>query len=483
MSKFELLTRDEVYAIHVAAMEVLERVGIMFQHEEALKILKDAGATVDEKRMVAKIPEYLVREALKKTPSRILLKARNPKYNILIGDGDSYFTNAFGAYYTIDLETGQRRLATLKDLEEFTFLSDYFPTVDYVKPNIIPQDVPKNILEQASTLAMLKNTEKHCSLLALTPEGFRDVIKMSMIFVGGEEEFIKNPTIIDTGFNNVPPLKYSKEIIDMILECAQYRIPFDISTGALASASGPVTLAGTIVQGIAENHGVVVLTQLVGPGTPIMWGSCATILDQKHGTAAYGAPENGLIHAAFVQLAHYYGIPYYGAAGVVDSKVPDAQAAYENAINALVATLAGADVVHDAVYGILEAGVTACYEQFAISNEICCAIKRIARGMRVSKEALAVDVIEAVGHDKNYLTEISALKFTRKHLLEEHWQPELTDRSPRAEWEEKGAKDIVQRAKEKIKEIFATHEAEPLDKDIVAELEKFVKERAKESSK
>ena len=237
---------------------------------------------------------------------------------------------------------------------------------------------------------MFKNTEKHCSVISLTPEGFRDVIKMSMILAGGEEDFRKNPSIIDTGFNNVPPLKYSAEIIEMILECAKYRIPFDISTGALASGSSPVTLAGTIVQGIAENHVIVVLTQLVGPGTPIMWGSCATILDQRYGTAAYGSPENGLIHAAFIQMAHYYGIPYYGAAGVVDSKVPDAQAAYENAIDALIATLAGADVVHNAVYGILEAGVTACYEQFAISNEICGAIKRIAKGIKVTRETIAL---------------------------------------------------------------------------------------------
>jgi len=476
---FELLGRDEIHAIHVAAMEVLEKTGIMLQHDKALQILGQAGATVDEKRKVAKIPEYLVREAVKKTPRKVLLRSRDPKRNILIGDGKSYFTNAFGAHYTIDLETGQRRLSTLEDLERFTLLSDYFPTVDYIKPNIIPQDVAKNVLEQTMTLSMFKSAEKHCSVISLTLDGFKDVIRMSMILAGGEEEFIKNPSIVDAGFNNVPPLKYSEGIIDMILECARYKIPFDISTGALASASGPVTLAGTIVQGIAENHAVVVLTQLVGPGTPIMWGSCATILDQRYGTAAYGSPENGLIHAAFIQLAHYYGIPYYGAAGVVDSKVADAQAAYENAINALTATLAGADVVHDAVYGIVESGVTACYEQFAISNDICGAIKRIAKGIRVSRETLAVEIIEAVGHEKNYLTNLDALKFTKRHLLDEQWQPLITDRSSRAEWEKRGSKDIVERAREKVKEILAAHKVEPLDKDIEARMREIIEKRAK----
>ena len=300
-----------------------------------------------------------------------------------------------------------------------------------------------------------------------------------MIAAGGEEEFIKNPSFIDTGFNNVPPLKYTPEIIDMILECAKYRIPFDISTGALASASAPVTLAGTIVQGIVENHVIVVLTQLAGPGTPIMWGSCATILDQRYGTAAYGSPENGLIHAAFSQMARYYGIPYYGAAGVIDSKIPDHQAVYENTINVLVATLAGADVVHDAVYGIVEAGVTASYEMFGISNEICSAIKRIAKGMRVTKETLAAELIAAVGHERNYLNTPEALRFTKKHLLEEHWQPILTERASRPEWEKRGSKDMFQRAKEQVKEILSSHEVEPLGKDVEAEMRKIIEKRAK----
>ncbi|MFW9800903.1 MAG: trimethylamine methyltransferase family protein [Candidatus Thorarchaeota archaeon] len=476
---YRLLGRGEISAMHTAAMEVLEQIGVVIQHDKALKTLEAAGATVDLKTKVAKIPESLLHDMLQKSPRRHRMVARNPKYNFVIGDGKSYFTNAFGAHYTIDLETGERRLSTLKDLEEFTLLADYFPTVDYIKPNILPQDVSKTIWEQEMALAMFKSAEKHLSLIALTPDGWRDVIEMAMIYAGGEEEFIKNPAIIDTGFNNVPPLKYTAEIIDMILECAKYRIPFDISTGALASASGPVTLAGTIVQGIVENHAVVVLTQLVGPGTPVMWGSCATILDQRYGTAAYGSPENGLIHAAFCQMAHYYGIPYYGAAGVIDSKVPDQQAAYENTMNALLSTVSGAYVVHDAVYGIVEAGVTASYEMFAISNDICGAIKRIARGMRVTPETLAVDLIGTVGHNKNHLNTPEALRFTKKHLMEEQWQPMISNRTSRPEWEKRGSKDIAEVAREQVKEILKTHKIEPLEKGMEAAMRKIIDKRAK----
>jgi trimethylamine--corrinoid protein Co-methyltransferase len=476
---YKILSRGEIAAIHTAAMEVLERVGIVIQHDNALKTLAKAGANVDNKTKVVRIPESLLNDALQMSPRRHKMLARNSKYNIVIGDGASYFTNAFGAHYTIDLETGKRRLSTLKDLEEFTLLADYFPTVDYIKPHILPQDISKETWEQEMALTMFKSAEKHLSCVALTPDGWRDVIEMAKIYAGGEEEFIKNPSIIDTGFNNVPPLKYTQEIIDMVLECAKYRIPFDISTGLLSSASGPVTLAGTIVQGIAENHAIVVLTQLVGPGTPIMWGSCATIMDQRFGTAAYGSPENGLIHAAFCQMAHYYGLPYYGAAGVIDSKVPDQQAAYENMMNALLATVSGADVVHDAVYGIVEAGVTASYEMFAISNDICGAIKRISRGIKVTPETLAVDIIKTVGHEKNHLNTPDALKFTKKHLLEEQWHPWISNRTSRPEWEKKGAQTIEDIAKEQVKKILSTHKIEPLDKSIESDMRKIIKDRLK----
>lgn len=478
---YRILSRGEINAVHSAAMEVLEKVGIVIQHDKALKKLAAAGATIDEKTKVVRIPEYLLNDTLQKCPRRHKLIARNHKYNLVIGDGKSYFTNAFGAHYTIDLETGERRLSTTKDLEEFTLLADYFPTVDYIKPNILPQDVSKTIWEQEMALAMFKNAEKHLSLVALTPDGWRDVIEMAKIYAGGEDEFIKNPSIIDTGFNNVPPLKYTREIIDMILECAKYRIPFDISTGLLSSASGPVTLAGTIVQGIAENHAIVVLTQLMGPGTPIMWGSCATIMDQRFGTAAYGSPENGLIHAAFTQMAHFYGLPYYGAAGVIDSKVPDQQAAYENTMNALLATVSGADVVHDAVYGIVEAGVTASYEMFAISNDICGAIKRVSRGIKVTPETLAADLIGTVGHEKNHLNTPDALRFTKKHLREEQWYPLISNRTSRPEWEKRGSKTIAEVAKEKVKEILATHKIEPLDKKMESAMRNIIKERARKA--
>jgi trimethylamine--corrinoid protein Co-methyltransferase len=150
-------------------------------------------------------------------------------------------------------------------------------------------------------------------------------------------------------------------------------------------------------------------------------------------------------------------------------------------MNALLATVSGADVVHDAVYGIVEAGVTASYEMFAISNDICGAIKRISKGIQVTPETLAVDLIETVGHEKNHLNTPEALRFTKKHLLEEQWQPLISNRTSRPEWEKRGSKTIHDVAKEKVKEILQTHTIEPLDKKMESAMRNLIKARIKKT--
>lgn len=480
MRKLEILSHDDICRIHLSTLEVLENIGIRFPHEGALKIFEGAGATVDHERKLVKIPEYLVNEALDRAPSQVVFLARDPKYNIRIGSGQIHFTNGYGADHVLDLENGQRRPATLKDLDNFTLMSDALSYVHYVMTNIIPQDVPKTVCDRYITLSMFRNTSKHVCVTSLDLDGLKDIIRMAAILVGGEEEFRKKPAIINTGFSSVPPLQFSEDVIARIIEVSKYRIPFEMNAGVLSGASGPVTLAGTLVQVNAEDMAGLVLSQLVGPGTPVIYGSLASILDMKYGTASYGSPECGLINVAFTQMAHYYRLPYFGTAGIIDSKVPDEQAAYECAINNLMAALAGADIIHDGVYGILETGKTACYEQFIVGHEIVSMVMRLVEGIRVNDDTLALDVIGAVGAGGNYLKEMRAVRHTRKHLLEEHWQPELTDRTLRSEWEEKGSKDILQRAREKVKRILETHKPEPLSEEVEARLNEAVKEAVKE---
>ena len=156
----EVLSHDSLYRIHLSTLEILENVGVIFRNREALKIFEQAGASVDLTKEMVRIPEYLVNEALKRAPSQMVFLARDPRYNLRIGGGRVHYTNGYGADHVIDLETGRRRLATLKDLENFTLISDALENVHYVMANITPQDVPKEICDRYMALAMLKNTSK-----------------------------------------------------------------------------------------------------------------------------------------------------------------------------------------------------------------------------------------------------------------------------------------------------------------------------------
>jgi len=475
----EILSRDDIYKIHTASLEILEQVGVVFKHKDALKIFEDAGANVDYRRELVKIPERLVKWALNKVPSQVTLLARDPKYNLKLGDGRVHYTNGYGADHVLDFESGQRRDSTLKDLENFTRMADYFDNVEYVYPSIFPKDAPKAVVDRYIYLTLLKNTSKHCANSFLSLDGFKDIVRMAEILVGGEEEFLKKSAILDTGASTAPPLKYPEHTTACILENGKYKMPATICSAALAGASGPVTISGTLVQMNAENLAALILYQIVGPGTPIIYGTIASNMDLKTGIPTYGSPECGLINAAFVQIAHYYNMPFYGTAGIIDSKVPDEQAAFESSENVLLTALAGGDFIHDAVYSILETGLTACYEQFAIGYEIVNRIKRIVKGVGVTDETIALDIIRDVGVEGSYLKQRSALRHTRKYLLDELWQPAISDRLPRSIWENRGSKTIMQMAREKVKEILETHKPEPLDKDVEARLEAFVREVAK----
>jgi trimethylamine--corrinoid protein Co-methyltransferase len=379
-----------------------------------------------------------------------------------IAEGFTYFTNGFGATYVLDMETQKRRVATREDLARFTRIADYLPHVDYPITQCIPQDVPKDLVGQYMAYTMFTNTVKHVYCPTFSLESALDLMQMAAIVLGGEEELRQNPTFINSMICPTSPLQYSADAAARLMAFSQYRVPFGIWSAPLAGATGPATLAGTVVIQNAEVLAGLVLAQLVGPGTPILYGTGASVMDMVYGTPAYAAPELSLFNIATAQLAQSYGLPTYGTGGVIDAKVPDEQAAYESMLSSVLAAVGGITVVHDAVYGILESGMTACYEQLLICHEMVGMIRRVLEGLQVTPETVALPVIQSVQQGGTFLNQLHTLHTFRR----EHWFPDLTDRSPRREWEAQGAKNIVQRAHDRTVEIEARHTPEPLEKDI-----------------
>jgi trimethylamine--corrinoid protein Co-methyltransferase len=237
-----------------------------------------------------------------------------------------------------------------------------------------------------------------------------------------------------------------------------------------------VTLAGVLVQSLAEVLGGIVLAELVNPGNPVMIGTVASVMDMKEAQIALGSIETGLLGACTAQIAHHLDIPCRASAGASDSKAPDAQAGYESALNILLVSLAGANLIQYSV-GALDFTKTASYEMLIIGDEILGEVTHALHGVNVSRETIALDLISKVGPGGSYLGE----KHTRQYLKTEHYMPALANRRSYEAWKAAGGRPIAEEARERAKRILREHQPEPLDKTVEHKIEKIIAEVTEET--
>ena len=467
-SSLNLLSKTEIDDIHNATLEILENPGLKIPSKRALDILNEVGASVDYGKNLATIPQYLVREALKKTPKTLEYCARNSKNDFLLDKKDTHFTTDGYGVLIRDYETGERRSSTKEDLARWAVLADYLNTVHVIWPSLTPTDVPEPMQRLTTMLTCLKNSEKHVESFAENAREAQYEVEIAAAIVGGKEELKKKP-IISAVQCPIAPLGYEKGLIDAVIEFAKAGVPVVPLAMPLAGQTGPVTIAGTLIVNNAEVLGNIVISEFASSGAPVLYAGCPGSIDFKTGAFVI-APEGDLINAALTQLAHCYDLPCEVCGGSSYSKVPDVQAAYERTIDLLTTILTGPDIIPG--LGGLESANTMSPEMLVIDNEIVEEALRIARGFEVNEDTLAVDVIRKVGPGGHFLAE----KHTLKYFLKEHLIPKISGRKTFEAWKEAGGKHIITVAKEKVNEILATHEPEPIPKDVqknIAEI--FVK--------
>jgi trimethylamine--corrinoid protein Co-methyltransferase len=470
---FEALPRDDLYRIHTATLEVLERVGVKVEEENALKLLDEIGADVNYAKKNAKIPQYLVEEAIKLSPRTILFAGRNKKHDIRLEGKRIHFGLGEGAISFLDSGTGSIRPSTKMDIINAVKLADALPNIDFIMPLFTAQDVPTQTIAIHDLHAVLKNTEKPIMVLAFGLD-VSYLIKMAAVVVGGEEKLKERP-ILGVYSEPISPLTHGKDFTRNLMILAKAKIPVVYIPSPACCSTAPATIAGAIVQSNAETLSGNVIAQFTSKGAKFIYGADTSVMDPRTAVFPYGAPEWMIINLAMAQLGRYYGLPTWSTGGCSDSKVLDAQATLEAALSLLIAAESGANLIHD-VGSFLNFGLTGCLELVTICDEIISMIAYILNGIEVTDETLAVDVIGKVGPGGHYLAQKHTLKFFKK----EHWIPTLLDRQTRSKWVKNGSKDLLQRAKEKTKEILATHIPNPLPSDIEKELNNALKEAEKE---
>jgi len=463
----EVLSRDDLDKIHGATLEVLERLGMKVSEPNALELFDDAGADVDRKTRIVRIPESLVKETIRKAPSEFKMFGRDPGYELDYSGNNVYFGVAGCAMRVQDLD-GRFRPGTVADVENIARIADYLENIHHILLTVTPFDVPDEVYHLHCINADWRNSVKTTDGFTWTAKKAQETIDMAAILRGSYEEVVKKPPLL--GFMNpVSPMHLSKELTEGTLVYAKYRQPIVIAPEALAGATAPSTLAGLLTQQNAEVLAGIMLVQLAGPGTPVLYGTASAVLDMRTGTAATGGPEVGLINMASGQLGRYYNLPRRGTGGTTDSKTLDAQAGAETAISMLMAAISGMNFIYEACGG-LDGTLAFSYEKLVVDDEIAGMISRILRGIEVNEETLAVDEICKYGFS-NYL----GSSHTGSTFRREHYLPTLFDRRQWETWLKVGGRDISLIARRKAQWILKEHHPEPVDRRIQADLDEFVK--------
>jgi len=445
-----------------AITRLLSEVGIKVANKRAFELFKAKGIETDEAKKLVHIPRGLLEDCIASTPSELILYGRgNPDYNIHVGGTRVHFGSGGTALNIIDLETGQKRPSTLKDVQNVSKLMDYLDNAHFQVIPVFPNDLPIEKVDINRFFAAINNTNKHVQGGVYTASGTKEVVEMCSMIAGGLEALQKEPWVSFITCM-ISPLEIDQTYGDLMMACAESGLPLSIPAEPLTGATGPITVAGNVANLCAESLAGLCLAQIVNKGTPVLMACTSTSTDLRTMGYVSGSVEEGLINACAAQMAQYYELPFYGTAGQSDSKILDAQAGYEGAITNLLVGMAGGNFIHDAL-GLLEFCLTASYEKYVMDNEILGEVMRVLKGVTVTEETLAVDVTAEVGPGGNFLQE----DHTFDHMREEHFVPKIADRKPREKWEETGKKDTFTRCHEIVLEVLETHKAEPVDEEVV----------------
>jgi trimethylamine--corrinoid protein Co-methyltransferase len=460
-----ILSGNDIQGIHGASLAILRNTGVLIHHEEVLRLLGETGAQVDRHRQIARFPEKLVMDCVARAGKRYVLHGRNPARVGRFGYGDLNQMSSPGQYGWIDSETQAHRTATLEDTRAAIKLGDALPNLTIVGAMGQPGEVSEKCREVVLTAELLKGSSKPTRTWVYNRATARYVLEMYRAIAGGDAALRQRP-MTEAFLEPISPLQMPRDGLEVVMEYVRSGQPVSVGPMSMTSGTGPGTLAGTLAQENAEILAGVVITQALGPGTPMMYGGIPHILDPRTSICSFGSPEQGLMAVAMVQMGRFYGFPVYINVGLTDAKTLDVQAGIEKGATLMIGALAGADTFGHT--GICGTDHGASLEWLAIDDETMAYVKRMVRGFEVSPEKLAAEVVNAVGPGGNYLAE----DHTLAHYRQELWAPDATwTREAYATWAAGGRRTMGERVRARVRDILEKHKVEPLDDALARELD------------
>lgn len=465
---------EQMEAIHRTSIRILSELGIRVMGDRVLNLFADAGAIVDRTEMTVRIDKTLIDAALATAPSQFTLVSHNLGKRLTFGGRSINFGLVAGPPNVHDRVRG-RRSGNMADYEDFIRLAHHFNAIHMIGNQVVsPQELPATSrhLDTYRANLTLSDLSFHCS--AIGRGRALDGIKMMAIARGITlEEMAKDPGVTTIISINSPRL-FDDAMGDGLIAMAEHGQPVTITPFTLMGAMTPVTLPAALAQQNAEALFGVVLTQLVRPGTPVMYGAFTSNVDMRSGAPAFGTPENTKANIIAGQLARRYGLPYRSSNSNASNAV-DLQAAYETTMATWGAVMGGANLIYHAA-GWLEGGLTASFEKLVLDVEILQNMIEILRPINFGEDELGFDAIASVPTGGHF--------FGAAHTMDRYetafYRPLLSDWTNFGAWEEAGSHDALDRATAVWQRALEEYRQPPLDPTIREELDAYVAHRREE---
>ncbi|MGU9956099.1 MAG: trimethylamine methyltransferase family protein [Arenicellales bacterium WSBS_2016_MAG_OTU3] len=457
--RYKPLTDADVQRIHAAVLDVLENIGLSQAIPSCVELVTAAGGKYEDGRL--KFPRALIEDTVANAARDITLYGQDPKYDLHLSGNKVHFGTAGAAVHVVDCDTREYRESTLVDLYDAARLVDSLEHIHFFQRSMVARDLADPAEMDFNTCyACVKGTTKHVGTSWVDPEHTELSLKMLHEIAGSEKKWRERPFVSASACFVVPPLRFAEDACRVMETAVRGGIPILLLAAGQAGATSPASLAGAVVQEVAEVLAGLVYCNLIVPQHPCIFGSWPFVSDLRTGAMSGGSGEQAVLMAACGQMGRFYDLPTGIAAGMADAKLPDAQSGFEKAYTNTLAGHSGANMIYESA-GMHGSLLGVCFESYVIDNDMLGAINRTIRGIEVTPDSLSIEAMRdvCVGGPNHFLGHDQTISLMQKDYI----YPEVGDRTSPKEWKEQGSTDILQRAQEKLRSIMRSHYPQHID--------------------
>ncbi len=457
---YKPLTDAQVQRIHSAALDALETIGLADAPQSGIDYLTGAGCILGDDGRI-RFPRTLVEDALAKANRSVTLYSRDGKTDLELSGHRVHYGTAGAAVHMVDVHGRDYRESTVLDLHDAARICNTLDNIHFIQRPMVCRDIPDNCEMDLNTIyACCSGSTKHVGTSFTEPNFVTPAFEMLHLIAGGEEKWRERPFVSNTNCFVVPPMKFATEACQVMELCIEGGMPVLLLSAGMVGATAPSSIAGAIMQAVAECLAGLVYVNAVKPGHPAIFGTWPFGLDLRTGAMSVGSGEQALLSAGCAQMHKFYGVPGGAAGGASDSKLPDMQAGWEQMCSNVMAGLSGLNMVYESA-GMHASLLGFCHESLILSDDLIGQALRCVRGIEVTDETLALDQMAEVcmsgpGH---YL----GTSQTLSRMETDYVYPALGDRTSPKEWAELEKPDLLEKATARKEEILAERSSARFD--------------------